>query len=96
MVVRNQKVFCLWCVLLCCFGFLFVEQSSADNAQECARIFNEEGDCPKDFCNITCEGGQIFDGCQVMCLPKSCTEITDIEFCPEEDCQILLACNGKE
>jgi hypothetical protein len=60
----------------------------------CSNFLKAERKCPNDICMVGCEGGVIKAGCQVICEPRPCFELSAGD-CPTDQCQVLQGCSGQ-
>ena len=82
--------------------FVIVIISSAANsyarenlAGYCLDTYQKTGTCPKDVCSYLCPGGKFYNGCELLCQPKVCLQLS-ADDCPTDTCQIVVGCTGEK
>ena len=83
--------------LICCLFFFagrgYGQEKSAQPA-DCAQTFTQNGTCPAELCQLSCDLNQLEEGCVEICKPKDCPLIS-VEHCPTDHCQVMTGCEGQ-
>lgn len=95
-IILMHKILPFICAAIVAFlPNAFAQEEEEPILANCQSYFEKTGICPKDVCNKGCLEGINFEGCKTGCEPKPCFEI-DAQFCPEDTCQIIQGCEGKD
>ena len=91
--MRAHTIQFIICFLLTLFlsATTFAEEISLHDY--CVEVFEKEGFCPKEMCDIGCVGGEIKDNCVVDCKPKPCTSFKVDQCLLFKECEVLTGCD---